>query len=67
MWVAFSQIASENRSAFDLVSEERIDSEDEERRRREQVGSVKRAIEVSLAVLSDLLCVFGLFSAVETP
>lgn len=67
MWVTLGQLASKDRSTFDLVSEERIDSKDKEGRRWEQVRSVEGAIEVSLAVLSYLLCIFGLLSAVETP
>lgn len=65
MRVAFGQISSEHGRAFDLVGEERVDSEDEERRRREEVSAVEGAIEIALAVLADFLGVFGLFSAVE--
>lgn len=67
MRVAFGQISSEHGSAFDLVSEERVDSEDEERRRREEVSAVEGAIEVALAVLANFLGVFGLLSTIETP
>ena len=65
--IAFGQISSEDWGAFNLIGEERVDSEDEERRRQEQVGAVKGAKEVALVALSDFLGVFGLLSAVEAP
>lgn len=67
MRVAFGQVSSEDGCAFDLIGEEWVDSEDEEGRRREDVGAVEGAIEIAFAVLSDFLGVFGLLSAVEAP
>ena len=67
MRVAFGQISSEYGCALNLISEKRVDPENEERRRREYVGAVEGAIEVALAILANLLCIFGLLSAVETP